>query len=117
MYKMLHPDVLEDFPEELYPMLQMPDQLLRELEQSIRENGILTSLLVRPLENGRYQILDGHSRKRIAQKLELELLPCIIASNMDNTEAIQYRRFATENHNNWNNDLTVDVNLAEILEK
>ena len=49
------------------------------LTESIKENGILTPLIVRPIENtGEYEIISGHRRLYAAQKAELTEIPVLI---------------------------------------
>ena len=48
------------------------------LVESIRMNGILTPLIVRPLENGEYEIISGHRRSRAAKKVGLVTVPAIV---------------------------------------
>jgi ParB family chromosome partitioning protein len=51
---------------------------LEGLAQSIRANGILQPLLVRPLENGRYELIAGERRLRAARLVGITKVPCII---------------------------------------
>ena len=53
---------------------------------SIKVNGIIQDIIVRPLANGKYQILSGHNRKRCAAKLGWKELPCKI-KDVDDDEA------------------------------
>ena len=46
---------------------------MEELVESVKEEGILTALLVRPLGNGEYEIIAGHRRRHAAQ-LALSLI-------------------------------------------
>ena len=47
------------------------------LAQSISEKGVLAPLIVRPLDNGRYQLVSGERRLRASEKAGLKLVPCI----------------------------------------
>jgi ParB family chromosome partitioning protein len=38
-----------------------------ELAKSIEKNGILSPILVRPLEDGEYEIISGHRRRRASE--------------------------------------------------
>lgn len=51
---------------------------LEELVDSIRQNGILQPILVKPLEDGKYEIVAGERRWRAAKMLGLEEIPAII---------------------------------------
>ena len=52
-----------------HPFHVNKDELLKELGKSIKENGLLNPLTVRPKENGRYELISGHRRK-LAMELE-----------------------------------------------
>lgn len=60
---------------------------MSELIESIRENGIITPLVVRPDENGGYEIISGHRRKYASEKAGLETVPAFVR-NMDRDAAI-----------------------------
>ena len=53
---------LEDYPDQ--PFRAYSEEKENEMMDSIKVNGIIQDLIVRPLENGKYQILSGHNRKR-----------------------------------------------------
>lgn len=71
--------------DQLYPFVRHPYQVrddaeMEELSQSIRENGILSPVIVRPLENAenRYEIVSGHRRVRAAQRAGLTEVPAFV---------------------------------------
>jgi ParB family chromosome partitioning protein len=53
-------------------------QSLEEMAESMRSHGVLEPLLVRPLEEGRYEIIAGERRWRAAQLAGLEMVPVVI---------------------------------------
>lgn len=59
-----------------------PDAL-EQLARSIQESGVVQPILVRPLKNGRFQIVAGERRFRAAQKLGLATIPATIRSVAD----------------------------------
>jgi ParB family chromosome partitioning protein len=68
--------------------LTVDDQDLKELEQSIRELGIIEPIAVRPLaEQDRYEILAGDRRWRAAQRAGLQQVPVIVHAVDDRTAA------------------------------
>ena len=68
-------DLIEPNPEQ--PRTRFDDAEMEELTQSIRENGVVQPILVRP--NGeRYQIVAGERRWRAAQRAELRRIPAIV---------------------------------------
>lgn len=56
---------------------------LEELMDSIKQNGILQPILVKPLEEGKYEIIAGERRWRAAKMLGLEEIPAIIKDIAD----------------------------------
>lgn len=64
-----------------------PDKLA-QLAQSVKEHGILEPLLVRPLENGNYELVAGERRLRAARTAELSNVP-IVVHQLDDRQALQ----------------------------
>lgn len=81
-------DVLEDHPSyaQGVPFRAPSEERIAQIAESIRRNGVLSPLLIRPLADGRYQILAGHTRKRAAMRLGYDKLPCIV-KEVDDAEA------------------------------
>ena len=61
-----------------HPYKVQDNEEMDALVESIRMNGILTPLTVRPLGNGKYEIISGHRRFRAARKAGLETAPAVI---------------------------------------
>ncbi len=61
---------------------------LEGLAQSIRANGILQPLLVRQLENGKYELIAGERRLRAARLIGLTKVPCIINDISESDSAV-----------------------------
>lgn len=64
-----------------------PDKLA-QLVQSVKEHGILEPLLVRPLENGNYELVAGERRLRAAREAGLSDVP-IVVHELDDRQALQ----------------------------
>jgi len=79
-------------PDPFQPRLEFKDAALQELANSISLHGILTPLLVRPMQGpgsrGRYWIVAGERRYRAAQQLGLKSLPCRIRDYENTTAAV-----------------------------
>jgi ParB family chromosome partitioning protein len=58
-----------------------------EMKESIEKFGILTPIIVRPIENGKYEIISGHNRVECSKELEKKTIPARII-NVDDDEAI-----------------------------
>lgn len=77
----------EIMPNPEQPRRIFVDQGLRELADSILAQGILQPILVRPMEEGKYQIIAGERRWRAANLAGLNVVPVIVKS-MNDTEAM-----------------------------
>lgn len=74
----------ELFPSDKNPYLVKNDDEMKELAESIRENGILTPLLVRQIAEKKYEIISGHRRFFVAKEiLGITLIPCEIIDVSD----------------------------------
>lgn len=69
-------DLIE--PNSLQPRTNFDESRLEELAQSIRSNGIIQPLLVRRVEDGKYQLIAGERRWRAAQRAGLQSAPCVV---------------------------------------
>lgn len=67
---------LDPNPEQ--PRRHFSEDGLKQLANSIREQGVLQPLLVAPSGNGRYMIIAGERRYRAGRAAGLETLPCIV---------------------------------------
>ena len=67
---------LEPFPD--HPFQVREDDAMKETAESVKTYGILTPILVRPLENGHYQIVSGHRRTKACELAGVEEIPAII---------------------------------------
>ena len=76
---------LEPFPD--HPFQVREDDAMRETAESVKEYGILTPILVRPLENGHYQIVSGHRRTKACELAGVDEIPAIVRK-MDYDSAV-----------------------------
>ena len=77
---------------ELHPLPGHPfsvkdDDIMQETVESVKERGILTPVIVRPLEGGGYEIVAGHRRKRACELAGLDVIPAIVRA-LDRDSAI-----------------------------
>ena len=70
-------------PGKYQPRTRMDDAALDELAASIREQGIMQPILVRPIDGGGYEIIAGERRWRAAQRAGLTTIPALIKSVPD----------------------------------
>ena len=79
-------DELHSFTD--HPFKVKDDEEMKELVESVKAQGILTALLVRPLKKGGYEIISGHRRKHAAELAGLKQVP-VIVREMDKDSAVQ----------------------------
>ena len=78
--------MIKDFPN--HPFKVRDDEKMNDLVESVKENGVLYPLLVRPKEDGSYELISGHRRKRAAQKLNIDSVKCIVRDLSDDEATI-----------------------------
>lgn len=61
----------------------MDEGAYKGLVRAIRELGFLQPILVRPLEEGAYEIVDGHHRVRAAREAGMAAVPAVVAESED----------------------------------
>ncbi len=77
---------ISDFPN--HPFKVRMDESMMELAESVKERGVLSPVLVRPMPDGGYQMVAGHRRKRAAELAELPTVPCIVRELTDDEATI-----------------------------
>ena len=77
---------IDDFKN--HPFKVRMDDSMAETVDSIRSYGVLVPALVRPKENGRYEMVAGHRRKKGCELAELSNIPCIIRNLSDDEATI-----------------------------
>ena len=82
---MIHHTKLIGFEDN--PFKVIFDEKMNELIDSIKENGVLTPIIVRPKDD-KYEILSGQRRVAACRLLKEEYIPCIVKALDDNESAI-----------------------------
>ena len=80
-------DVNAIYPFENHPFKVLDDEKMEELVDSIKLNGILTPVIVRPDDEGTYEMISGHRRLHAAKRAGLQKIPAIV-KEMTNDDAI-----------------------------
>lgn len=75
-------------PSEVQPRRHFDDEALKSLANSIRSQGIIQPLLVRPLANGKFEIIAGERRWRASKEVGLKHVPVIIRE-LDDGKALE----------------------------
>lgn len=78
-------DLIDDFPE--HPFKVKVDDSMHEMAESIKRFGVLTPAAVIQKEDGRYELISGHRRKKACELSGIDKLPCIV-KEMSRDEAI-----------------------------
>lgn len=81
-------DVEAIYPFENHPFKVIDDERMEELTESIRANGVITPVLVRPDDEGTYEMISGHRRLRAAKRAGLRKIPAIIKEMTDDEATI-----------------------------
>ena len=74
---------------------KQPDKAYGSLVSSILINGVKEPVILRPVENGEYQLVAGYRRKRAVELAKLQEIPALIY-DMTEKEALEYRAKATK---------------------
>ena len=82
----LNPDEISDFPN--HPFKVRQDDDMAEMVESIKKYGVLVPALVRPKEDGGYEMVAGHRRKFAASLAGVSEIPCIVRSLTDDEATI-----------------------------
>ena len=82
----LNPAEISDFPN--HPFKVKQDEAMAEMVESVRKYGVLVPALVRPKEDGGYEMVAGHRRKFAAALAELTEIPCIVRNLTDDEATI-----------------------------
>ena len=77
---------ISDFPN--HPFKVRMDEKMIEMADSVKQYGVLVPALVRPKENGGYEMIAGHRRKRASEMAGKQMLSCIIRDMTDDEATI-----------------------------
>ena len=69
-------DKLHPFPA--HPFKVQDDEDMEQLTQSIQSQGVLTPLVVRPLDNSEYEVISGHRRLHACRKAGIQTVPALV---------------------------------------
>ena len=67
-------ELIDDFPD--HPFKVRDDEDMVQLVESVKERGVITPATVRQKEDGRYELISGHRRKRACELAGFETLRC-----------------------------------------
>ena len=76
---------IDEFPD--HPFKVLIDEDMEQLVESIKRNGVMTPATVRLKEDGRYELISGHRRRKACELAGLETLKCEV-KDLSRDEAI-----------------------------
>lgn len=79
-------DEIDEFKNHPFKIIENNEFSL--LVESIKENGVILPAIVRLKENGRYEMVSGHRRKRASEIAELKTIPCVVKDLTDDEATI-----------------------------
>ena len=75
---------IKDFPN--HPFKVNNDEKMQEMVKSVKEYGVILPVIVRPKEDGTYEMISGHRRKRACELAGIKQIRCIV-KDLTNDEA------------------------------
>lgn len=88
-------DKLHPFP--VHPFKVQDDEDMEQLTQSIQSQGVLTPLVVRPLDNSEYEVISGHRRLHACKKAGIQTVPALVYTDptiKNSTDLVMWAEFA-----------------------
>ena len=75
-------------PFSKHPYKVRDDEAMRDMVESIKQYGVLSPAIARPMPDGGYELVSGHRRKRACELAGLETIPVIVRDLDDDAAAI-----------------------------
>ena len=85
--KIIELPLTELFPFKDHPFKVIDNEAMFDTAESIKQYGVLVPAIARPRDEGGYELVAGHRRKRACELAELETMP-VIVRNLDDDAAI-----------------------------
>lgn len=79
-------ELIDGFPN--HPFKVKDDEEMFKLVESVKTNGVLTPAILRPKENGRYEMVSGHRRKRACELAQMDTIRCEVRDLTDDEATI-----------------------------
>ena len=75
-------------PFSLHPYKVRDDDAMMDMVESIKQYGVLSPAIARPMQDGGYELISGHRRKRACELAGIETMPVIVRELDDDAAAI-----------------------------
>jgi len=82
-------EIAKIHPFKNHPFKVTDDEKMQDLVESIRANGILSPVIIRPIGNDVYEMISGHRRMHAAMLLGLEVVPAFIREMTDDEAVVK----------------------------
>ena len=86
--KVMEIQIAELLPFRNHPFKVLDDAAMQDTAESIKEHGVLVPAIARPREDGGYELISGHRRKRGCELAGLATMPCIVRDLDDDAATI-----------------------------
>jgi len=73
-------------PDPNQPRKSFDEKTIKELADSISTHGLVEPIIVKPLEDGRFQIISGERRFRACQLIDLSHIICVVRNDLSDAE-------------------------------
>lgn len=77
---------IKDFPN--HPFKVINDEKMQEMVKSVKKYGVILPVIVRPKEDGTYEMISGHRRKRACELAGIKQIRCIVKDLTDDEATI-----------------------------
>ena len=77
---------ITDFPD--HPFKVQNDEKMKEMVKSVKEYGVIIPVIVRPKEDGTYEMISGHRRKKACELAGIKQIRCIVKNLTDDEATI-----------------------------
>ena len=87
--KIVELPLTELFPFKDHPFKVIDNEAMFDTAESVKQYGVLVPAIARPRDEGGYELVAGHRRKRACELAELDTMP-VIVRNLDCVMSIEY---------------------------
>ena len=77
---------ISNFPN--HPFKVIDDERMLDMVKSVKEYGVIIPVIVRPKQNGTFELISGHRRKRACELAGIEQIKCIVKELTDDEATI-----------------------------
>lgn len=78
---------IDELTEAPWNSNQMDEAMMERLKESVSRYGLVEPLVVRPIDDGQYEVLSGNQRLKVLEEMNLKTVPCIVV-NLDDANAM-----------------------------